>query len=246
MKRAIWVVLFLVACGDTGQSSVTYPILAVGASSSSFEVEGWSIELTRADVAFGPLYFCASSGASSELCPEAVQEFAEDVFIDALAPGESRLGEVRGTTGEIRSARYDLGISWSITGNAPTASESAPDEHSFVVEGTATRGADSFSFSAQVDLPPVFAGGHTIAGQRTEVHVTDSDTSLTLSVPIEAWIAEIDFDELAALGVASVEIRDGVPALPDGSADPRQHARDSLAGAITNSHRIQFEWSTGE
>lgn len=246
MNRFLCILLLLAACGDTGQASVTYPLYVSGASATTFDVGGWSISLTRADVAFGPLYFCASSGASSDLCPQAVGELASDVRIDALSDVPIRVGDIAGVTGEVRSARYDLGISWPITANAPVASESAPDGHSAVLEGVATKGSESFQFVATIDLPPAFAGGHTVAGQRAETFVLGGQTQLTMLVPVEAWLSEIDFDSLSLSAAPSVEIRDGYAPLSDGAIDPRRAARDDLALAIVNLHRIQFEWSTGE
>src|SRR5262245_36883458 len=99
-------------CGSTGQESVSYPIVGRGQAAEPFLVDGWEVTLTSARVGVGPIYFCATEGASSELCPIALGEFADAAVIDALDPTPRTLGRIDGFVGEIRSATYDFAYSW--------------------------------------------------------------------------------------------------------------------------------------
>ena len=49
------------SCIDTGQERVTMPLRLAGTppTAPSAALNGWSVELARADLAFGPLYLCA-------------------------------------------------------------------------------------------------------------------------------------------------------------------------------------------
>lgn len=248
MNRYILVaVLVLVAaCGQTSQVDVSYPFVGEGSALHEFDVGTWRVTLTRADVAIGPVYFCAASGASQDLCPRAVQEFPHDAVIDALSAVPQNLGFITGVSGAMRSVKYDLGISWPITSSASVASASAPSGHSVLIEGTAVRGAEMFSFVAEIDIVPSYQGAYAILGQRVDATVEDSGQTLTVSVAPGVWLSHVDFDALADLGLSSVRIADGFALNADGSTDARQRARDVLVLQITNAEKPMFAWTTGE
>ncbi|MBK8172968.1 MAG: hypothetical protein IPK60_21910 [Sandaracinaceae bacterium] len=243
---SLFAAIILAACGQTGQNEVSYPILAAGIADATVAVGDWTIVLTRADVGIGPIYFCAASGASLDLCPHAVQEFTHDALIDGLDPTPQSLGQVTGVSGSLRSTKYDLGISWPLTSSNVVPSASAPEGHSVFLAGRATRGTDSFEFTAEIDIEPSYQGAYAILGQRVDVAVADSNARLLVRVAPDQWLARLNFDSLFAMGASPVRIADGYAALEDGSVDPRQAARNALVLAITNTQKPDFEWTTGE
>ncbi|MCA9603607.1 MAG: hypothetical protein KC417_16355, partial [Myxococcales bacterium] len=142
-----WLTTVGATCGDTGQTHVTAEVVGHGVGDTTFESAGWSVTLTRADVAFGPAYFCATTAADVDLCPAAVAETLDVGVVDGLSADLQPLGILEGDTQTVRSATYDFGITWLATEPAPLPAREAPGGHSARFLGTAVRGADSFDFA---------------------------------------------------------------------------------------------------
>ena len=66
-------------------------------------------DTTRADVAIGPVYFCATAAASPDLCDVAVAELTDVVVADALVVDPAPLAEITGLLAR-------LGIEVRVTG----------------------------------------------------------------------------------------------------------------------------------
>lgn len=188
------------ACADTGQAAVTVAATAAGTAPVPVVVGDYTVTLSRADVGFGPAYFCAGANADGDQCATAVLELPRTVAVDALDPAAQPLGELDGVTGSIRSAMYDWGVSWLLTRDQPAANPGAPDGHSLVVEGTAVGAAPDavpFAFTARVDAVPAGLGAPAVRAQRTEIELVD-DVALALAVRVDpsAWLAQVPFAEL--------------------------------------------------
>jgi hypothetical protein len=193
------------ACGTTGAEPFTYPALARGPGPGPHALGEWTVTLTRADVAIGPIYLCATAAASPDLCAVAVAELTSPAVADALATTPEPLAEVDSLPGEIRSAMLDYGISWFPTDSEPDATTELG--HSARFTGEAVRGDMSVTFDAVVDLPPPTRGSPTVVG----IHATtdlESPARLELDIPVHAWLGGVDWDALAAAG-ESAEIRPG-------------------------------------
>lgn len=192
------------ACGTTGAEPFNYPALARGPGPGPHALGPWQVTLTRADVALGPIFFCATAAASPDLCDVAVAEITAPAVADALAPEYRPLADVDSLPGEVRSAMLDYGVSWPAT-----ASEWAPVTdlgHSARFTGTATRGDLGVDFDIIVDLPPPTRGSPTVVGAHAVA--PEVPTRLEIDLPVHAWLAGVDWDALAAAG-DSAEIRPG-------------------------------------
>jgi hypothetical protein len=228
--------LVVAACGcsDTVGQRVTLGASAHGAETPNFDAGDWSVTLDQADVGFGPLYLCASNVPSDELCETALAELAESVTVDGLDATPQRLPSFEGTSGSVRSAVFDYGISWTLTQDAPQPNEGAPGGHSLRVRGTATQEDTTFEFFADVDVT-VKVAGRMAAGLATQHTLEDDGSHLEVVFDPRAWLAEVDFDALAEQAQATpdeaVEIVRGTPSY------------DSIVLAMTAKERVGFEWS---
>ena len=86
MAAISWLPFVLSACGNTGQEHLALNLAVRGTQQTSLESNGAIFTLTRAQVAVGPLYFCATQAADTELCEAALAELTRAVLIDGLAP----------------------------------------------------------------------------------------------------------------------------------------------------------------
>ncbi len=237
MKRhAAALALLLVAsgCSDTVGERVTLGASARGAETPNFQAGSWDVTLDEADVGFGPLYLCASNVPSDELCETALAELDESVTVDGLDGSRQPLPAFDGTTGAVRSAVFDYGISWTLTEDAPRPNDGAPGGHSLRVRGSATREDTAFEFFANVDVT-VKVAGRMAAGLTTEHTLNDDQSHLELTFDPRAWLADVDFDALAEAAEATpdeaVEIVRDTPSY------------DSIVMAMTARERVGFEWS---
>lgn len=200
MTRCLALSLVLVAaCADTGRDFVSVPFTARGTGTSVIDVQGWTVTLTRADVSVGPIYFCATALASSGLCESALLERLDTRVIDGLSAEPSDFGVLEGVTGTVRSTTYDFGISYFLTQTAAAPTEGAVDGHSAVLEGSATRGGDAFTFRFEVDVIPQQVSDTAIHGARTTAEITGPGSSATMIVDPAAWLSAVDFDAVFAL-----------------------------------------------
>ncbi len=208
MKRLVLVALLGAAsgCGDTLGSRVEIPASARGSNEHDFEVGDFSIHMERADIGFGPLYMCASTVPSSELCENALAELVPSVTIDGLDGSPQPLPSLDGTTGTVRSAVFDYGISWTLTDEAPEPSAGAPGGHSARFAGTATRGTESFAFVADVDVV-VATAGRMASGLALDEVIENDPSALEIIVDPRAYLSDVDFEALSVLATSSDPVR---------------------------------------
>lgn len=230
MKYFTFLLLALVACGDTGQSAVSLPLRAMGTGDGTTAAGAWQVTLTQAALGFGPLYFCATAAASADLCPSALAEYADSTTIDALSVTAQNLGSIDGIEGTIHSATYDFALSWLTRQSAAEATAGAPGGHSAHFEGSATDGVRTVNFIADVDIVPQTQGSRAVQGVRTSVELDDSVQALQLQMDPATWWKKIDFEELYNSGENPVLIING------------SKAHSALVIAITASHPLQFVW----
>lgn len=232
MRYAVASFVLLAACGQTGQERVSFPVHGAGTGQASFDDEGWSVTIEQADVAFGPVYFCATPFADLDVCPQAEAEWLGTATVDALDDDPQMLGEASAITATVRSAMFDYGRSWLLTATMPRANEGAPRGHSAVMVARATRGDVELEVRASIDVDPAQAGQSAVIGAATGIHDITGDEALTVRFDPAAWWRRVDFDRLAA-----EDDGDGVVELA-----PGDRAYDALVIAMTAGTLPSFEW----
>lgn len=217
-------------CVTRAQSEVTFEVTArPRLDRLVVATGGWQVRLTRAEIAIGPVYFCAAQSGSATLCETAVGELARVERVDALA-GPRALGFGRGLEGPVRSVGYDLGITWFDTQTTAGPAAAAPDGHSLVVEGSAERGADVVPFRLFVDVIPQFQGQRAVPTAAASGTLSSDATRLEIDLDVARWLTAVDFDEALA--------RPERPALLDASS--RAHASVLVAMKALAPPRFSF------
>ena len=172
--------LVLSSCDETGRSFVSLPMFAEREGDTSFEVDGFEIVLSRAEVAVGPIYFCATAAADADLCPVAVAELREIAVVDLLDDGVQVIGTAAATTGTFRSATLDYGRPFLLSDNEPERGPRALDGHSAVLEGAACRDDLILYFAANVDIKGREPGDAALPGLDTTFAIGEAPQRLTL------------------------------------------------------------------
>lgn len=208
MKRLLCTLVLLAGCGDTGQPSIRHSAVGLGTPAREVEVGDYRVKLDVARVGFGPAVFCASRAASEELCPSALAELAQVAPLDALSPTPQPLGTVNGFVGMVRSAGFGYSITWLPTETSPQPKSAAPGGHSAHVEGTATHKTSgaSFKFIIDADIKPLNRGDNAVSLTGMNAPVDERTARLEVRVDPSAWVAQIDFAELAATGSPTVKV----------------------------------------
>lgn len=223
--------LLLTACSGTGQPERSYPAYAVVAPAGEIAAGAWTVTLSEATVAFGPVYFCAAASGSATLCEAAIAELPAIALVDGLESQPQPLGRVEGYEGDIRSASYDYGIHWFLTEAGPTADPSAPGGHSARLVGEARRGEQVVPFSAEIDVLAQFKGQRSVPSAPVSAHVRGDGVRLEIRFDVGAWLAEIDWD-------SALESGGGTYAIEPGSRD-----HNAVVVSMVSTHPPQFVWS---
>jgi hypothetical protein len=237
IRRALLLCLALTcACIEASQDPVDYDAVAIPHGTGTAVVQGWTVTLTRADVALGPFYFCAAASGSSTLCASSVAEVTHVSVVNGLARVPAPIGVVHGFTGNIQSASYDLGISWFDTQIAATPAPSLPGGHSMRLEGVATKGAVTIPFTADVDVVPQYQGQNAVSTASAFARVTSSATRLEIGFDPLLWLKQLDFDGIATsvakTGTVPFAIRPGMP----------EHA--AILVGLKNISPLELHWVT--
>ena len=191
-------IALIAGCIESSQEPLDYSAVAVTRNNGTGAASGWSITLTRADVALGPFYFCAASSGSSTLCASSIAEVAHVSVVNALSAAPAPLGKVHGFSGSIQSVSYDFGISWFDTQVAATPAPSLPGGHSIRLEGEARKGTLLIPFTADVDVVPQYQGQNAISTASATSTVSSSATRLEVVLDPAGWLRQLDFDAIAA------------------------------------------------
>ncbi len=219
------------ACIESPQSEVSYAAEARSTLATSFVVGNVTVKLTRADLAFGPVYFCAANAGSAVSCKSSLAESTDVTRIDLLTPS-APLGKVRGYTGSIRSASYDLGLHWFDTSFSIESSPAAPDGHSMVFEGTLARAAESaVPFRILVDVVPQYKGQRAVPTSEAVADVADANQKLVVSFEPEAWLRQIDFDAVLEKSSRPIVL------------DSKKPEHDALLVGLKVARPPEFRWS---
>lgn len=222
------------ACGETTGQRFEVPLFAQGSGAQPVGIRGGTVTLRRAEVAFGPLYLCASKAAELELCESALAEHLATHTIDALSSRRTQLGVLAAVSGTVRGGFYDYGLSWLLTRSAPTASDGSVDGHSARFEGDVVGDAgETLSFSVDIDIAPISRGASAVHGKSEEHQLRESNDALTLQIDAQRWFARIRIEELIALD----DDGDGVVTIPAGS-----QPYEAIVQGMTLNDLPRFVW----
>lgn len=218
-------------CIEAPQSEVSYTAEARSTLATSFVVGDVTVKLTRADLAFGPVYFCAANAGSAVSCKSSLAESTDVTRIDLLTPS-APLGRVRGYTGSIRSASYDLGLHWFDTSFSIESSPAAPEGHSMVFEGTLARAGESaVPFRFSVDVVPQYKGQRAVPTGEAVADVTDANQKLVISFEPEVWLRQVDFDAVLEKAPRPIVL------------DSKKPEHDALLVGLKVARPPEFRWS---
>jgi hypothetical protein len=191
------------ACVDTGIESVSFPIAVLGTpvSGELTAVGGVAVVLESAQLAFGPVYFCA--GYDAGYCDTARAEWLGSVVVDALDPTARTVGTATGVSGLIRSWAFDYGYSSALSRHEPIALDAARalGDVSLRLVGRATvDGAIvPFSFALKVAQLSQVEHGQPIVrtkGGAIDHDLVAEDQMLRIQFDPSPWVAGIDFRAL--------------------------------------------------
>lgn len=219
-------------CIESPQTEISYEAEARASLARAFEVDGITVRVTRAELAFGPLYFCAASSGSATLCRSATGELLDVTRVDLLSPSPTRLGRVRGTTGSVRSASYDLGLHWFDTSFAVEAAAAAPEGHSLVVVGTLARAGEAeVPFQLSVDAVPQYQGQRAVPTGEAAAELSTTPTRLIVTFAPEVWLRQIDFDAVLRTSTSRPIV-----------LDAKSPAHDAVLVGLKVARPPEFRW----
>lgn len=218
--------LLLSACGDpsTGGERVVIASRAKSDLAENPVVDnglGWTIEVTRAELALDHLYYVSGPPAGLAWRPvdllaipsahahpghydsgDVLGELEEAVSIDLLGP-EVLLGEGPGVTGQARSAIVALGH----LGGEDAAL-------AVVLEGVASQGDVEIPFRAEVAQNSIdHPTSHLpeIDGCPLDDGKIESNGTVLLEVSVAVWLDRIDFAEVSVPGSGMAVLEPGTP-----------------------------------
>lgn len=227
MRAVAMMALMLCACAETGQAPVSVPLWLAGADVSGDVPAGGgtTVQVERAELAFGPLYLCAGTSAG-DLCETARLEWLDSAVVDLTVAEPAEAGRLDGATGTVRSWMYDLGISSQLTRSNPFVLSAARElgGASFVLEGVAVIEGIEVPFEVNVAVQQTDEtelGVPVVRKSSSDVFfhdVSESEAGLVVRFDLAAWLRSTDFSSLLERG--SCEL-DGAPTVCDGAVEQR-------------------------
>ena len=223
---------------------------------TSFETaKGWSVTLTSARAAFGPIYFYSGApmartnpltrllGGVAMACPTHAQydygavlgEVLEQYVVDLLASEPTSTGEVTGEAGTCHSAELHLhppGYQ-QLPAGSPRSEIDELDGDSIVIAGAATKDSSTVPFRAALDIPDEGTQRivQNIAGDVALEDASDKPGSIVLQILVDAWLDQVDFSTLT-------ETDEG----GDFVFGEGTQARTALIQAIRNRYSYRIDW----
>jgi len=232
MARVLVIAIpWLGGCGDTGRALFTTPLVARGTAPRDVAVAGGAVRLREAAVGFGPLYLCATESAESELCETALAEWRDVAVVDALSDEVQGLGELVASTGAVRSAFLDYGISWTLTEQRPRARVLSGHSARLVFE-VVPDAAPALVVHADIDILPLVPGDAAVNALRTRGELGPRRAPSVVLDP-SAWLRRVRIDDLVALD----DDGDGLVRLPTNA-----QAYEAIVQGMTVNAPPQLVW----
>lgn len=227
-------------CADTQQSRVAVALHVSGSDVSSGFVtsRGVSVALERADLAFGPLYLCASTEAG-EACETARGEWLDSAVVDALDATPQEAGELLAVNGPYRSFMYDLGIASLLTKAEPVVLGAAEElgDVSVVLEGRVT--LDDVETPFSIAMPIARTSDNELgvpvvrvrASEDARHDIHEGDTALNVRFDPRPWLMGVDFATVCGEAADCLEL------------DPNGQAGRAVRNALTAGTPPALEWN---
>lgn len=229
LMAALIGLLSMAACGKSGPGFLSYEAVAQRAGPTQVQVGDWQLTLTRAQMVIGPLYFCSTQSASSDLCPQALNELLEQTTVDLMQPSPQGLGVIHGLSGVINTAYYNMGWSWFTTYHQPVPPGLG---HSMILQWRAVhKEGKGIDFTAWVDIIPPVQGSRAIQGVKVNAQVNESTQRLTITANPSQWIAQIDYSAYLGQNISAVLLE-----------NTENQVFNVLLSAIRGAHRPVFQW----
>lgn len=248
LRCACWAIgsAGLTGCGESAQRIAEVPLQVAGTNTAELTTDrGVPVELTRAQLAFGPLYVCPGSTAG-ELCETARLEWLDSAVVELLDARPRSVGTLVGVTGPVRSYMYDLGFSSVLTTDEPLVLAAARElgGASLSLEGRATVDGRSTRFEARVAIrqgAEVERGVPVVrksASEAFEHGVRGDEGALLVRFDVRAWLERLDFASW---------VEEQCPDPSDPCDEPLALERGSLTErslvlALTAGERPVFTW----
>ena len=202
--KLICCVLLVSGCVDTGRNYASIPLFTAGTDLSSpiSTSDGSTLQIDRADIAFGPLYLCAGASAG-QLCETARFEWLESAVIDTTLTEQTQIGTLDGVTGPVRSWMYELGISSQLTRLDPFVLDAAQQlgGFSFVLEATATVSGIEIPVTAELAIQQsndTELGVPVIRKSVSEPFfrdITGDEDGLLITFDASKWVTDLPLEE---------------------------------------------------
>jgi hypothetical protein len=252
----------MLSCDEatTAGRAITFSIGVMGAveegDTADFETaEGWTVTLSSAYAAFGPLYFYSGEAMSqrrlipgigvASACPTHAQydygtvlgEVLAQYVVDLLSESPTDTGDVDGEAGTCLSAEAHLhppGEKGLESGSSDKAFDNLEGE-SILIEGEAVKDDLAYTFKAAVTIPD--EGTMRIIQNIACDAVNLEDQSeksgrLLLRIFLDAWFDQVDFSSLVETD------DDGVYLFTDDT-----QAWTALIQAVRNRYSYDVVWS---
>lgn len=245
--RLLWLSCIALAsgCVDTGQAPVALPLQLAGSTSDAplTAAGGFSVELERAELAFGPLYLCAGALAGDN-CETARLEWLDSVVVDVRSPELVDAGLLTGASGPVRSGMYDLGIASLSTLPEPLVLPAAASlgDRSVRLAGVATRDDERVPFELELAIQQGAEAEIGVSVVRVsdvpglEHDVTGDEAALIVRFEAGPWLSDMDFASALA----------GGPILERVRFDAESQPARALRAALLSGPRPTFEWPSRE
>ena len=227
LSSALLLGLLPSACGSEGDSGTSGKRIVLDAKITSSDAKapftnamGWSVSLTKAVVATGALYYYDGATIFSQNTPppRGPLERLNDAFgirtafahpghyIPGNAKGqilvassgsllaEDPLGVGDGVSGIVRSATF----SFQAPAQGPLAGELGT--HVAVLEGTATKGADTRPFRAEIEPADILNTKNATQVEGCPFAEVDmeADGVVTVNIKVAQWFDQVEFDTVPA------------------------------------------------
>ncbi len=232
---------------DSGQEYVEVPLFVAGTDQSEPLLDQAGVELTlsRAQLAFGPLYLCAGAQAGDS-CETARLEWLDSAVVDLLSEDANRVGRLQGVTGSVNSWMFDLGISSQLTTLTPVVLDAAEQlgDVSLRLEGTASSSGSELDFSAHVAVQRAAEGEQGLPVVRRSQNeafahdVQPDERGLVVRFDVAGWLSELDLSD----AFVDAECEAGQACSEALRIDEDSVWHDHLRFQMEAGARPQFEW----
>lgn len=242
MKRLPGALLLVLApaCVDTGTELRSIELRVRGTDAAQFEGRnGWAVELTRAQIAFGPLTFCPGRNAG-EFCDTARAEWLDSIVVDGLDARSRRAGEILGAAGPVSSWMYDYGFVSLLTQSKPYVTEAARKlgEQSVAVAGCAIKAERRVCFELTTTIAQnaqTEQGVPVVRVNGGDIHDFAVVDGVHFTFEPASWLAQVDFDEIASAAVCDADCD---PVALTGNSQPVRAVQTALVAAARP--RVRF------